>query len=38
MIHQPEFFQTMGIAESKHINVCKNDYTRKKTYEKRNIE
>ena len=25
-VNQPEFFQTMGIVESKHINVCKNDY------------
>ena len=30
MIRQPEFFQTMGIVESKNINVCKNDYKKEK--------
>ena len=34
MIRQPEFFQTMGIAESKHINVCKNDYREEKHMKK----
>ena len=34
MIRQPEFFQTMGIAESKHINVCKNDYKKEKHMKK----
>lgn len=34
MIRQQEFFQTMGIAESKHINVCKNDYKKEKHMKK----